>query len=91
MPSSVDAAPDPSPMATAAASMVPNPEHDPTGMRRCCKAISENLGTAPDKHKATWKSALDACNKAIEKQSGRKELESVREILTPLGWPSACQ
>lgn len=74
-----------------APSAAPNPEHDPTGMRRCCKAISDNLASAPDKHKATWKSALEACNEAVEKQTGRKGLAAAREILTPVGWPAACQ
>ena len=72
-------------------SALPNPDHDPTGVRRCCGAIAQNLTNAPDKHKATWKSALTACDQAAEKQLGRKGLEPVKEILTPVGWPAACQ
>jgi hypothetical protein len=90
-PSAVQAAPEPSAVVSAAASVAPNPEHDPSGVRRCCKTISDNLGTAPDKHKATWKSALEACNQVAEKQTGRKGLDAVRDILTPVGWPAACQ
>jgi hypothetical protein len=86
IPSSVANTPIPSAM-----SVNSNPEHDPTGVRRCCKAISENLESAPDKHKATWKSALDICNQATQKQTGRKGLEPVRDVLTPVGWPGACQ
>ncbi len=92
IPSSAQIAPNqPSPVGAIAASVNTNPEHDPTGVRRCCKTINENLGSAPDKHKATWKSALETCNQAVEKQTGRKGLEPVREILTPVGWPAACQ
>jgi hypothetical protein len=79
---------------SAAAALAPgasNPEHDPTGVRRCCKSINDNLAAASEKHRPVWKSALDACNQAVEKNTGRKGLESVRELLTPLGWPAACQ
>ncbi len=84
-------APSPEGSAAPIASVAPNPEHDPTGVRRCCKAISDNVESAPDKHKTTWKTALAACNEAAEKNTGRKGLDAVREILTPVGWPVACQ
>jgi len=73
--------------AVATPSAAPNPAHDSTGIRLCCKAIEDNVATAPDKHKQIWKSALEACNQALEKQGGRKTLAQVREILTPVGWP----
>jgi hypothetical protein len=78
---------------SASASAAPgasNPDHDPTGVRRCCKSISDTLATASDKHQPIWKNALDACNQAVEKRTGRKGLEPVRDILTPVGWPAAC-
>ncbi len=68
-----------------------DPQHDPTGVRRCCKEIGDTMASVPDKHKTTWKTALQACNEAIEKNNGRKDLDKVREILTPVGWPAACQ
>jgi len=90
-PSAVQASPDPPAAVAVAASVAPNPEHDPTGVRRFCTTNSSNLAVVPDKHKATWKKALEACNEAVEKKTGRKGLEPVRDILTPVGWPAACQ
>ncbi|HRI65497.1 MAG TPA: hypothetical protein PK156_14715 [Polyangium sp.] len=89
-PSVASVAPAPSAVVQESPSAVPNSEHDPTGVSRCCTTIRDNLDSAPDKHKATWKSALAACNEAVEKKTGRKGLEPVREILTPVGWPAAC-
>lgn len=76
---------------TVVPSAAPDPRHDPTGVRRCCNEINATLGNVPDKHKATWKAALAACHEAIEKNNGRKDLDKVRELLTPVGWPAACQ
>lgn len=76
---------------SALPSIAPNPEHDPTGVRRCCLAIRDNAATAPAKHQEVWKSAIAACSKAMDKNIGRKALEPVREILTPVGYPAACQ
>jgi len=46
-------------------------ERDPTGVRRCCLAIAQNVAAAPAEHKATWQAAFLACNRAAEGDAGR--------------------
>lgn len=53
----------------------------------------------PNRHKAFGSrrdcpdvtGVVAAKDKPSEKNNGRKDLDKVREILTPVGWPAACQ
>ncbi len=91
VPSTVPSVVAPAAAASSAEAVVqPHPDHDPTGVVRCCQTVKANLEAAPAKHRATWQTALEKCNEAVAKKMGRKGLEAVREALTQVGYPVAC-
>jgi len=66
-------------------------KRDPTGVRRCCDAIGQNIANAPAEHRATWEKAFEACRNVVTADAGRAGLAPIRTALKEVGYPAACQ
>jgi hypothetical protein len=64
---------------------------DPTGIRKCCNAIAQNMKSAPPDQQLAYGAALAACNAAVSSPQGRQALAGVRAALAGAGSPAACQ
>lgn len=64
---------------------------DPTGIKKCCTALAQNMKSAPPDQQLGYAAALAACNAAISSPQGRQALAGVRAALRGAGAPSACQ
>jgi hypothetical protein len=64
---------------------------DPTGVRKCCSALSQNANSAPPEQKAGYLAAAAACNGLVNNPSGRQALAGLRGLLLGAKMPAACQ
>jgi hypothetical protein len=64
---------------------------DPSGIRKCCNALAQNMKSAPPDQQLAYGSALAVCNGLVSSPQGVQALGAVRAALRGAGVPSACQ
>jgi len=64
---------------------------DPTGIRRCCQALRQNVNSAPPEQKGAYIAAASACDGLVNSPQGRQALGTLRGILMGAQMPAACQ
>lgn len=65
--------------------------YDPTGVRACCAALSQNVNSAPLDQKPMYIQAAAICNGLINSPQGRQALIAVRGALRGANVPSSCR
>jgi len=64
---------------------------DPTGIKKCCNALAQNMKSAPPDQQLAYGSALAVCNGLVNSPQGRQALVAVRGALRGASMPAACQ
>jgi hypothetical protein len=63
----------------------------PTGIKKCCAALAQNVNSAPPEQKMFYQSAAGICNGLVNSPQGRAALSQVRAALMGAKAPAACQ
>lgn len=64
---------------------------DPSGIRACCQALSQNAKSAPPFQQGAYIAAAGACNSMAANPQGRQSLAQIRAMLAGAGVPAACR
>ncbi len=64
---------------------------DPTGVRACCNALSQNANSAPLDQKPMYMQAAVICQGLVNNPQGKAALAAVRGALRGANMPSSCK
>lgn len=65
--------------------------YDPTGIRACCAALSQNAASAPLDQKPMYLQAAAVCQGLVNSPQGRQALVGIRGMLRGANVPSSCK
>jgi hypothetical protein len=64
---------------------------DPTGIRACCNALTQNAGSAPLDQKPMYLQAAAVCQGLVNSPQGKQALVGIRGMLRGANMPSQCK